>query len=264
MTNLSDLARAVGDIARRAGAEIMRIYENEADFLIETKEDNSPLTRADRASNELIVRELGQLELVAPVISEESRQVPFSERSQYTRFWMVDPLDGTKEFIKRNGEFTVNIALVDTESPLLGVVYIPARDELYFAVRRHGAFRVRNGGEAERLEVAAFRLSDSGLRLVASRSHLNTETQTFIDQFAEPELVNAGSSLKLLMLAAGEAHIYPRLAPTMEWDICAAQIILEEAGGRVVDHETGRRLVYNKESLVNPYFVAYGGVRSEE
>lgn len=239
----------------------MEIYKD-ADLGVTSKEDDSPLTRADQAANDIIVEELRRLELRAPIISEESRQVPYSERSQYTRFWLVDPLDGTKEFIKRNGEFTVNISLIDTRSPVLAVVYVPARDELYYAVRRRGAFRLQEGGEPQRLEAPAYGLQDAGLRVVASRSHLNEETRTFIDRLNEPEIVSKGSSLKILMVAAGEADLYPRMGPTSEWDIAAAQLILEEAGGRLIATDTGEPLLYNKQSLLNPWFIAYG--RTEE
>lgn len=258
MTDYNQLIKAVADIARRAGDEILRIY-GESDFGVEDKADKSPLTRADQASNEVIVRELSQLELRAPIVSEESKQIPFSERRQYTRFWLVDPLDGTKEFIKRNGEFTVNIALIDTNSPLLSVVYTPVSDDLFWAIRRRGAYRVVNGQDT-RISASTFSLRDQGLKVVASRSHLTEETQAFMDQLHEPEIVSKGSSLKILMLATGEAQLYPRLGPTMEWDTGAAQLILEEAGGRLIDQSTGQPLLYNKESLLNPHFVAYGKV----
>ncbi len=256
MTDLLQLAREVGDIAREAGAEILKIYDQE-DFGVETKDDDSPLTRADQASNDVINRKLRELTFQAPIISEENKEVPYSERSQYTRFWMVDPLDGTKEFIKRNGEFTVNIALVDTNKPIIGVVYIPVKDELYYAVAGKGAYQLVDG-TPQRLEASTFKASDAGLKIVASRSHLNDATKAYMEQFQEPEIVSAGSSLKLLLLAQGAAHVYPRLAPTMEWDICAAQIVLEEAGGKVINRETNLPLAYNKESLRNPEFVAYG------
>lgn len=259
MTDYNELIKAVADIARRAGAEIMRIYDQD-DFGIANKADKSPLTLADQASNDLIVSELARLELPAPIISEESKQVPYSERRQYTRFWLVDPLDGTKEFIKRNGEFTVNIALIDTQSPLLSVVYTPVSDDLFWAIRRRGAYRVVDGQDV-RLEASPFTLQDEGLKVVASRSHLNDETRTFLDNLQSPEVVSRGSSLKILMLATGEAQLYPRLGPTMEWDTGAAQLILEEAGGRLIDQTTGQPLRYNKESLLNPHFIAYGNVQ---
>jgi 3'(2'), 5'-bisphosphate nucleotidase len=248
-------AEEVGRIARRAGAAILDVY-NSDDFGVETKDDDSPLTRADRAANEVIVAGLRQLSLQAPIVSEEGKDIPYAERRQYTRFWLVDPLDGTKEFIKRNGEFTVNIALIENGRPVLGAVYIPVSDELYYAAQSEGAWR--EGGE--RIQAASFTMQDANLRVVASRSHLNEATQAFMDRLNEPEIVSRGSSLKILELARGAAHLYPRLAPTMEWDTAAAHAILLEAGGRLVDDGTGKELVYNKEVLRNPHFVAYGKV----
>lgn len=254
------LAQAVAEIARRAGAAIMEIYRQESDFQVEKKDDDSPLTIADRTANQIINEGLKQLPVQYPIVSEENKTVPYAERKDYAYFWLVDPLDGTKEFIKRNGEFTVNIALVYEHRPILGVVYIPARDELFWAVERAGAFLVKNG-ELERLQAPAYRLSDAGLRVVASRSHLNAETQQFIDRLTDPVTISRGSSLKFLALARGEADLYPRLAPTMEWDTGAAQIILEEAGGMVLLPDSRQPLSYNKEELRNPSFIAYGKVR---
>ncbi|MBB4080151.1 3'(2'), 5'-bisphosphate nucleotidase [Lewinella aquimaris] len=249
------LAAEVGEITRRAGAAILKIYESE-DFGVEQKADDSPLTKADKAANDVIVSGLNDLVLKAPIVSEEGKDVPFAERRQYTRFWLVDPLDGTKEFIKRNGEFTVNIALIENGRPVLGAVYVPVTDELYYSAQGRGAWRA--GGD--RIQAAAFTMQDAGLKVVASRSHLNDATQAFMDKLTEPEIVSRGSSLKILELARGEAHLYPRLAPTMEWDTAAAHAVLLEAGGHLVDDGTGKELVYNKEVLRNPYFVAYGSV----
>ena len=171
--------------------------------------------------------------------------------------WLVDPLDGTKEFIKRNGEFTVNIALVENQRPVLGVVYAPVLDEMYFAVKNQGAFLEKENVTIQ-LHTSIFSKKDKNLGVVCSRSHLNEATQKFVDELDQPELVATGSSLKFLILAKGEAHLYPRLAPTMEWDTGAAQIILEEAGGEVLHAETKEPLLYNKEILLNPYFIAMG------
>ncbi|THH40082.1 3'(2'),5'-bisphosphate nucleotidase CysQ [Neolewinella litorea] len=249
------MAEEVGQIARRAGAAILDIYNGE-DFGVEQKADDSPLTKADKAANEVIVAGLRELTLQAPVVSEEGKDIPYREREQYTRFWLVDPLDGTKEFIKRNGEFTVNIALIENGRPVLGAVYVPATDELYYSAQDRGAWLDGTG----RIQAASFTLQDSNLRVVASRSHLNDKTREFMDQLNEPEIVSRGSSLKILELARGAAHLYPRLAPTMEWDTAAAHAILLEAGGHLVNDETGKELVYNKEVLRNPHFVAYGQV----
>ena len=258
--NLIPIAKAVSEIARRAGAAIMEIYENEADFQVEKKGDESPLTIADQRSNQLICEGLAALDVSFPIVSEENKEIPYEERKNFEYHWLVDPLDGTKEFIKRNGEFTVNIALIHEGRPVLGVVFVPATDELFWAVERAGAFRMANG-EILQLNAAEFTLADEGLRIVTSRSHLNDATRAFVDRLQHPETVARGSSLKFTVIAQGAAHVYPRLGPTMEWDTGAAQIVLEEAGGKVIDEETGEPLRYNKENLRNPYFIAYGQVQ---
>lgn len=249
--NLEDLLK----IAIEAGEAILDIY-NSPDFGVETKVDQSPLTKADQAANEVICKGLLHHFPDIPIISEENKEIPYSERKEYKSFWLVDPLDGTKEFIKRNDEFTVNIALVKDQSVVAGVVYTPVMDDLFYAHKGEGAFHRKENKETH-LTAKHFSMKEQGLRIVCSRSHLNPETQSFIDDLDSPTLVSKGSSLKFLILASGDAEIYPRLAPTMEWDTAAAQIILEEAGGSVINHETGKPLKYNKEVLRNPYFVAY-------
>lgn len=253
------LAEEVIKIARQAGQAILGIYDNVDEMQVEIKEDQSPLTIADKVSNDIIQSGLVQLPSEHPIISEETKQLSYEERKDYTSFWLVDPLDGTKEFLKRNGEFTVNIALVENQSPVLGVVYAPVLNELYWAAKGEGAFMEEDGKHTP-IKAADFSMTDSGLKVVCSRSHLNDETQAFIDKLNEPELVAKGSSLKFLILAKGEAHLYPRLAPTSEWDTGAAQIIVEEAGGKVISQETGNPLAYNKGILLNPHFVAYGRI----
>ncbi|RMG86368.1 MAG: 3'(2'),5'-bisphosphate nucleotidase [Bacteroidetes bacterium] len=255
--NLTDLLHPVKDIAREAGAAILDIYARAEGIVIEKKADDSPLTIADQTANRIICDRLEKLPRVFPIISEENRQVAYEIRQKYTHNWLVDPLDGTKEFIKRNGEFTVNIALVQGGKPVLGVVYAPVPDELYWAAAGHGAFLEKNG-QTQRLAAAKFDWSEPGLKVVCSRSHLNAETSAFIETLREPELVSKGSSLKFLILAKGDAHIYPRLAPTMEWDTGAAQIILEEAGGKVLQWENRKPVTYNKPDLLNPHFIAFG------
>lgn len=255
-----ELVRDIIRIAREAGHAILEVYASGADFEIVQKDDHSPLTKADRASNALICQALEQLTPQYPIISEENKEIPFAERRHYTHCWIIDPLDGTKEFIRRNDEFTVNIALIRDGRPILGVVYAPVLDEMYWGVRDGGAYVERNR-KVEKLRAATFQLSDERLNLVCSRSHLNPETEAFVRQFKQPNLVSKGSSLKLMLLAKGAAHVYPRLAPTMEWDIAAGQVILEEAGGTVLNYNSGQPLRYNKEELRNPYFVAYGQVK---
>lgn len=250
------LATAVQSIARRAGEAILAVYDGDsASFQIETKADESPLTIADRKANAVICAGLEALEEQYPIVSEENKAIPYAERRTYERYWLVDPLDGTKEFIKRNGEFTVNIALVEGQSPVLGVVYAPVLDEMYWAARGEGAWLIQEG-KLQPLHAASFSMEDRGLKVVCSRSHLNEATQAFVDQLQEPELVPKGSSLKFLILAKAEAHLYPRLGPTMEWDTGAAQIVLEEAGGSVVQADNQEPLRYNKENLLNPHFIA--------
>lgn len=252
-----DIIKEVITIAKKAGKAILEIYENEADFQVKNKADKSPLTIADQAANKIICEGLEKLAVQYPIVSEENKAIPYEQRKDYQHFWLVDPLDGTKEFIKRNGEFTVNIALIKDQQPVAGVVYAPCLDEMYWAIKGEGAFIVKDG-VSTKLHPDTFNWSDKALKLVCSRSHLNADTEQFVAGFDEPDLVATGSSLKFLILAKGDAHIYPRLAPTMEWDTGAAQIILEEAGGAVINNETKEPLLYNKEVLLNPHFIAIG------
>ena len=256
----TDLVPQLSDIARNAGAAIMEIYHQCEGVEIIKKADNSPLTAADKASNAVICEGLEKLPLQYPIVSEENKMVPYETRKEYDYYWLIDPLDGTKEFIKRNGEFTVNIALIQNGKVVLGVVYTPALDELFWAVLGKGAFKASNGNTVS-IKAPTFSMQDKGIKVVCSRSHLNDETKAFIDQLNAPDLVSKGSSLKFLELATGNAHVYPRVAPTMEWDTAAAQIILEESGGKVVQYGTDDPVVYNKENMLNPYFVAYADVQ---
>lgn len=258
MLDLKQLTAEINDIALKAGDVILNVY-NSGDLGVSEKDDASPLTIADKKANDVICKGLLALKDQFPIISEENKEIAYEDRKNFKRFWVVDPLDGTKEFIKRNGEFTVNIALVEDHSPILGVVYTPCTGELFYGYKGGGAFLQDKDGKRA-IESKAFTLKDAGLKMVCSRSHLNEETQSFVDGFSKPELVAKGSSLKFMILAEGKADIYPRLAPTMEWDTCAAQIILEEAGGAVIDQNTKEPLKYNKEILRNPHFIAYGNV----
>ncbi len=244
-------------IARQAGAAILDIYET-ADFGVEVKSDDSPLTRADQASNRVICKGLEQLSDQYPILSEENKMIDYDDRKDYHRYWCVDPLDGTKEFIKKNGEFTVNIALIEKGRSVLGVVYIPVTDEMYWAEKGSGAHKQVGDAAPVQIHTATYSESDSGLVLVCSRSHLNDATAAFLKRYDKPQTLSRGSSLKFLSIAEGEAHIYPRLAPTMEWDTAAAQIILEEAGGSVTQYGKDEPVVYNKADLLNPHFVARG------
>ncbi len=252
--NLEDLLK----IAVEAGDAIIGIYDSD-DLGVELKSDESPLTKADQAANQVICEGLLRLFPDIPIVSEENKEVPYSVRESFDYFWLVDPLDGTKEFIKRNGEFTVNIALIKNSEVLAGIVYTPVSNDLYYAFKGKGAIHI-NGDDKKTLFANTFSMTDSDLGVVCSRSHLNEPTQEFVDNLDHPRLVAKGSSLKFLILASGGAELYPRLAPTMEWDTAAAQIILEEAGGKVIDQESGLPLKYNKQVLRNPYFVAYAHV----
>ena len=252
--------------ALAAGERILEVYESN-DFDISLKDDNSPLTKADLRSHERIHEILETGAAGIPVLGEEGREIPFGERKAWEKFWLVDPLDGTKEFVKRNGEFTVNIALVEGAEAVLGVLYVPVKDVIYFAARGIGSFKCENAtalGPPE-MTKAATRMPIienrpvPPVKIVASRSHFSDETAAYVEKAkserGEVDLVNAGSALKICLVAEGSADVYPRFGPTMEWDVGAGQVIAEEAGCTLVNAETGEPLRYNKESLVNPYFI---------
>ena len=252
-------------IAKSAGAAVLQIYEEE-DFGVETKADNSPLTEADLAAHEIIISGLNELAPGVPILSEESEDIPYATRKKWQRYFLVDPLDGTKEFISRNGEFTVNIALIEEGIPVLGVVFVPVRDVTYAGQQLDTriAFVERSGS---RRDITTRNLprrlrNNEALTVVASRRHGGEALQRCVDvlqeKFADVELANMGSSLKLCLVAEGTADLYPRLAPTAEWDTAAAQAVVEAAGGSVVDTNL-RPLRYNsKESILNPFFYVIG------
>lgn len=258
--DLNNLIEQIKIIALEAGVVILEVYEDEANFNVTQKEDKSPLTLADQRANKVICDGLKKVTPEIPIISEENKKIPFAERKNFHQAWLVDPVDGTKEFIKRNGEFTVNIALIEEGKIISGVVYVPVSKELFWAIKGAGAYVSVDGGAAKKLTAPKFSMQDKGLSVVCSRSHLNEDTAKFIGQLNEPNKVSKGSSLKFLILAQGGAHVYPRLAPTMEWDTGAAQIILEEAGGKVINVETNLPLEYNKKNLRNPHFIGYANV----
>lgn len=245
-----------------AGDEILKVYESD-DFNVELKDDNSPLTRADKAAHNKIMEVLGQSKI--PVLSEEGRTIPYEERQAWDTFWLVDPLDGTKEFIKRNGEFTVNIALIINGKPVMGVIYTPVSGELYYGEINIGAYKAQVS-EADFTKPISFKdvhklpaYATDTLTVVASRSHLSSQTEDIINELknkhGKVDVVSKGSSLKLCLVAEGSASIYPRLGPTMEWDIAAGQAIAEAAGCTVKRYEDNEPMVYNKENLLNPWFV---------
>lgn len=249
-------------VALEAGHAIMSIYEK--DFEVEYKEDESPLTEADTTANEIICNALMHLYPQIPMLSEENKAVAYEDRKDWGLFWLIDPLDGTKEFIRKSNEFTVNIALVQGQIPVMGVVYAPALRELYYAKQGEGAFKELFNAKMQSISKEALPIhcntcTDEKLTVVASKSHLSPETQTFIDQLRETtgelHTSSRGSSLKLCMVAEGTADVYPRLAPTMEWDTAAAHAVVLEADKRVIQYESGESLIYNKENLLNPWFV---------
>ncbi|MEW6312722.1 MAG: 3'(2'),5'-bisphosphate nucleotidase CysQ [Pseudomonadota bacterium] len=240
----------VVQIAEAAGRAIMEVYRKEV--RVSYKQDQSPLTEADLAAHRIIERGLQTLTPQIPVLSEESAGIAYAERQGWQSFWLVDPLDGTKEFIDRNGEFTVNIALIVVGEPRLGVVRAPALGATYYAARGAGAFRADASGAA-RLAVAAHQAGEPW-RVVASRSHADERTVQFLSRFENCEIVSKGSSLKFCLVAEGSAHLYPRLGPTMEWDIAAGHCVVAEAGGAVHGLD-GAPLAYNKADLHNPFFI---------
>jgi len=248
--DISTLLPVAIQAAEEACQVILEVY-NSDNFEAEAKGDQSPLTLADRRAHAVISQRLAQTQL--PVLSEEGKQTPYAERRHWSYFWMVDPLDGTKEFIKRNGDFTVNIALIHGDKPVMGVVAVPVTGDVYYGGARLGAFLKRQGVVTALPSRLPADLTLPGLRVVASRSHMNPETEEFIARLKEPVLVSRGSSLKFLMLAEGEADVYPRYAPTMEWDTAAAHAVVQGVGLQVCQ-PGGHELVYNKADLLNPFF----------
>lgn len=253
------------ELSERAGLAILAIYNDAAAAAasVTTKADSSPLTAADTAANGVICSALAAAFPDIPIMSEENKNAEYATRQSWDAYWCVDPLDGTKEFVRRNGEFTVNIALMAAgpggARPVVGVVHAPVLGKTYFGAKGIGAWAGATGGVAvERVKAASFSEKDAGLVLVVSRSHMDAKTEEFVKRFEAPETKSMGSSLKFMLVATGEAHIYPRLAPTMEWDTAASQIVVEEAGGEVLVHETGKPMRYNKEYLLNPFFRVYG------
>lgn len=246
-----------------AGEEILKVYES--DFAVEHKDDKSPLTLADKNAHNAIASVLKDGNI--PMLSEEGKSIEYAERSQWEYFWMVDPLDGTKEFIKRNGEFTVNIALIHNQKAILGVIYVPVTKTLYFAAQEIGCFKleivdmIEDNLEGIILQSIKLPLQrhQKKFTIVASRSHLSEETEMFIDGLKmahkEVDFISSGSSIKLCLVAEGSADVYPRFAPTMEWDTAAGQAICEIAGKKVMDYTTNQNLLYNKPNLLNNWFI---------
>ncbi len=243
--------------AQHAGNEIMKIYVS--DFMVETKSDSSPLTEADHRSNAIILAALKKLHPEIPFISEETKMTAYEERKNWNRFWLIDPIDGTKEFIKKNGEFTVNIALIEEGVPVVGVVHVPAQNKTYYGIKGIGSFVFTAHHSPLAANPGEHYSSKSKVTVVASRSHLSDETLQFVEQLKaagkEVEFISSGSSLKLCLVAEGKADVYPRFGPTMEWDTAAAHAVALYAGKNVMNYETKQPLTYNKENLLNPWFI---------
>jgi len=257
---LKELVNPVCEIAKLAGAEIMKIYAE--GFEIEEKKDHSPLTTADLASHTLIIEKLEKLTPDIPILSEESASIAFAERSSWKDYWLIDPLDGTREFIKRNGEFTVNIALITEHTSSLGVVYLPVNDVCYYAARNLGAFKQEQTQTAEKIQS---RNSTPATKptICGSRSHAGKSLQALQDKIGAFDLISMGSSIKMCLVAEGVADIYPRFGPTSEWDTAAAHCIVSEAGGVIVNTAL-ETLPYNtKDSLLNPSFLAVGDMNEQ-
>jgi len=252
--DLKELLDPVIQIAYQAGKVIMEVYDSE--FSIEEKSDHTPVTEADIAANKIIETSLKELTPHLPILTEEATPTPYSERQNWERYWLIDPLDGTREFIKRNGEFTVNIALIDGDESVMGVVYAPVIGVLYYAAKGQGAFKQASTNEPVAIRV---REKCSGKTVVAcGRSHPTEEVVSFLENLGEHEIIRVGSALKSCMVAEGKADLYPRLGPTSEWDTAAAQCVVEEAGGAITD-TTMQRLRYNtKDDLLNPHFFVAG------
>ena len=252
--DIAGLLEPVAELAQQAGEKILNIYNSE--FTVEQKDDNSPLTEADMAAHHAIVDRLAVLTPDIPVLSEESASLPYAERSSWTRYWLVDPLDGTREFVNRNGEFTVNIALIERGVPVLGVVHVPVSGVSYLACRGRGALKQAAGKTPVAIQVRA--LGSGPVTVVGSRSHRGESLNRFLDKLGAHEMTGMGSSLKLCLVAEGAADVYPRLGPTSEWDTAAAQCVVEQAGGYVTDTDM-QPLRYNtKDSLLNPFFLVFG------
>lgn len=248
---MKDLLEIAKEAAIAGGKEILEVYNGE--IKVDMKEDKSPLTEADRRAHNAIVKFLDKTGI--PVLSEEGKAIPYEDRKSWNKLWIVDPLDGTKEFIKRNGEFTVNIALIENGIPVMGVIYVPVKDILYYGMADYGSFKEENGTTLELPQPK----STSNYVAVGSRSHMSEETETYFNdlkaKYGDVEVVSMGSSLKICLVAEGVADVYPRFAPTMEWDTAAGHAIAKFAGKTLLDYKTQKEMKYNREELLNNWFI---------
>ncbi len=257
----NDYIKPLIRIAEKASAAILNIYHSDYSFEIEEKSDNSPLTKADIAAHNTIVSELTTLTPDIPVLSEEGSKIPFNERKKWDRYWLVDPLDGTREFIKRNGEFTVNIALIENHYPTLGIIYVPVLGVCYYASQNSGAFKLT--ADNKTIPIHTKKVDEDCVFIAGSRSHLDRSLDDFLQRIGDHQLICMGSSLKSCLVAEGKIDIYPRLGPTSEWDTAAAQCIIEEAGGQLTTTDIQRMKYNTKDSLLNPHFLAFGDASIE-
>ena len=239
-------------ISREAGNAILKIYQNK-DLGVTYKDDKTPLTLADKASNDVIEHSLKKITPDIPILSEEGKSIDYNEREKWNMFWLIDPLDGTKEFIKKNGEFTVNIALISKGAPILGVVYAPVLDTAWYGLINQGSYKISKNESATKINVI---VPNDTVKVVTSRSHANNpKLNVFLKGYPNHELIKMGSSIKICLVADGSAHIYPRLGPTMEWDTAAAHAVVKYAGGNIYDLNSKNELMYNKANLLNPEFL---------
>ena len=252
--DLIELLEDLKPLLWKAADNVMEIYSRQ-DFNTQKKIDKSPITEADLASHKILVQGISELTPEWTIISEENKSFDTIQEDSF--YWVIDPLDGTKEFIAQNGEFTINVALVNGEFPILGLVLAPVFNELYFAIKGKGAFREKRNSPRENIRVSDYDPNQENLRILCSRSHLNQETIDYMNQFVNPETIGKGGSMKFMDIASGRADVYPRFGPTMEWDTCAPQIIVEEAGGQLIDQKTMKRMTYGKERFLNNYFVVF-------
>ena len=254
----SSLIEQLKEISKEAGKAILEIYNTNFDYQI--KEDLSPLTKADTISHNIICERLKVLTPDIPILSEESCNIPFSIRSQWSQYWLIDPLDGTKEFIKKNDEFTVNIALIENNNPIIGLIHNPVLNTTYWGSEL-GTFLSKKNSNPQKIAVQKSQLIKS--RIICSRSHKSEELEVYLRSIGKHQIIHAGSSLKFCSIASGESDIYPRFNPTSEWDTAAGQCIVESAGGTIKTLD-GERMQYNKKkSLINPGFICYSGINNE-
>ena len=251
------LLESIIEISKNAGNSILDIYnDNKKNNKIIIKSDNSPLTLADKKSNDVICKALSKLSIKIPILSEEGSKIDYNKRKEWNKFWLIDPLDGTKEFIKKNGEFTVNIALIENGIPILGVVHAPVLNTTWYGAMGKGSFKIIQNENPKKINVIEKNHSSETIKIVSSRSHANNpKLDNYTSQFNNFELIKMGSSIKICLVADGSAHYYPRFGPTMEWDTAAAHAVVKYAGGNIFQIESNIELEYNKSNLLNPGFL---------